>query len=140
MKAILITFSAAVITSLSFSGCASKPQPDPFEIEQRLVAAGFTYRVADTPEKRKRLQQLPQTRLIEYQRQDDDTIYLFADREGCNCVYVGDQPNYQRYLELVGEKAATQRRLKDTEPAERPRIDTTSYMDSLSDGTWKPWW
>lgn len=64
--------------------------------ESDLSAAGFNVRPANTPERQAMLARLPDHKVL--MRQHGDVIhYVYADREGCNCLYVGDQRAYQNY-------------------------------------------
>lgn len=59
-------------------GVPQTPKKKAFEAEKLLVAAGFTYKVADTPEKLEQLKQLPQHKLIRYVL-SGRTYYLYPE-------------------------------------------------------------
>lgn len=67
------------------------------ERENALTAAGFVDRPATTPERRAMLAKLPPHRFL--RRPGASTVhYVYADPTGCNCLYVGTQQAYGRYL------------------------------------------
>ncbi len=64
--------------------------------ESDLSAAGFIARPATTPQRQEMLARLPSHKVL--MRQHGDVVhYVYADPQGCNCLYVGDQAAYQRY-------------------------------------------
>ena len=64
--------------------------------ENDLSAAGFKVRVADTPERQAMLARLPAHKVL--MRNHDGTVhYVYADPQGCNCIYVGSEDAYQKY-------------------------------------------
>jgi len=59
--------------------------------ENLLVKAGFERRAAESSER-----DLPPREIVD--RWDgENTVYLYADPDGCHCVYAGGTPEYQRY-------------------------------------------
>jgi hypothetical protein len=72
-----------------------------------LFAAGFKKEYAKTPESLERLKTLPQRKLVRRER-DGKVDYFYADAKGCQCVYVGDEGNYERYQRLLTERAPAQ--------------------------------
>jgi hypothetical protein len=64
--------------------------------EDRLLAAGFIERPADTPERQAMLNRLPPQRFVK--RMHGDTVhYVYADAAVCGCLYVGTQQAYEQY-------------------------------------------
>ncbi len=64
--------------------------------ENDLSAAGFKVRVADTPERQAMLARLPEHKVL-MRNHNGMVHYVYADAQGCNCLYVGNQRAYQRY-------------------------------------------
>ncbi len=64
--------------------------------ESDLSAAGFRVRVADTPDRQAMLARLPAHKVLMRNR-DGVVHYVYADPQGCNCLYVGNQAAYQKY-------------------------------------------
>ena len=82
-----------------FAGCASLRGSDVRETEQRLAAAGFKVQLANTPAKLAHLRTLPQHIIRRLQR--NGTIsYVYADADGCTCLYVGDAKAHQNYEQI----------------------------------------
>ena len=64
--------------------------------EDKLAAAGFVIKPANTPERQAMLARLPAHRFVV--RQNSDTIhYVYADPLVCDCLYVGTQQAYDHY-------------------------------------------
>lgn len=105
---------AAAFAVTILGGCASTANQDAIDIERRLSAAGFQMKLANTPEKMAHLNRLGQRRLVPMEL-DGATVFVYADGEGCKCVFVGSQKNYQEYERLsiqkdvVDEQRATAR-------------------------------
>jgi hypothetical protein len=66
------------------------------EREDKLAAAGFVIKPANTPERQAMLTRLPAHKFV--MRQNGDTIhYVYADPLVCGCLYVGTQQAYSQY-------------------------------------------
>ena len=91
--------SCAVFGSLLLVGalgaCATQQQAIA-QHEDKLAAAGFVIKPANTPERQAMLARLPAHRFVV--RQNSDTIhYVYADPLVCECLYVGTQQAYDQY-------------------------------------------
>ena len=132
-KCIVLFSLLAVVLS---AGCASSPPKDKgFGIERMLVAAGFNFREAQTPEQFEKLKLLPQERLIK----DDfkgKMVYLYASAEGCRCLYSGDEEAYSRFQNLRREAKLNAKMHKGWAQGEvwRSGQDWTSYLNDLGSG------
>ena len=65
--------------------------------------------------------------------QGSDLRYVYADPEGCNCVYIGDEQAYQQY-----QKLAVEQRIAD-----EARLTAQMNQDAAMNwGMWGPypWW
>ena len=64
--------------------------------EDKLSAAGFIIKPANTPERQAMLKRLPPNQFV--QRQNGDAIhYAYSDPIVCGCLYVGTQQAYNQY-------------------------------------------
>jgi len=99
------------------------------EHEDRLSAAGFIIKPANTPERQAMLARLPGDKFV--MRQNGDSIhYVYADPLVCGCLYVGTQQAYNQYK--TDELA---QRLADEQ-----QLTAQTYSDaSWSWGAWGPW-
>lgn len=64
--------------------------------EDRLSAAGFITKLANSPERQAMLARLPPNKFVMRQR-GDDIHYVYADPLVCGCLYVGTQQAFNRY-------------------------------------------
>lgn len=96
--------------SLLVIGCAAGPSNNGSLNTQRLlVSSGFKYKTAESPEQLSELKALQQKTLFQHPHEGQDW-YVYADEKGCNCLYYGDEENYQRFQQLIrSEKQATRR-------------------------------
>ena len=92
-----------VALGLSVTGCASVRAHQTAETEQILAAAGFQVEPADTPERLAYLQTLTPRKVVPDVREGQPQ-YVYADPQTCKCLYVGDEPRYQKFQELSLQK------------------------------------
>ena len=100
------TILISVIFSLSLLSCATGSQPvltRGVNVEALVREAGFVRHEADTPEKIERVRAEVQRKVIPVQ-EDGQTYYLYADADFCQCLYVGDEPAFRRFEELMYRK------------------------------------
>ena len=90
---------AAVVLFGALSGCASVRKHKAVETEQMLAEAGFSMKLADTPERLAHLQTLPQ-RKLRTRPANGGVSYFYADASGCKCLYQGSQEAYKTFQEL----------------------------------------
>jgi len=92
-----------LIISLSLLSCATGNRPvlstGP-NLENMLLESGFVRNPADTPEKMARIRAEVQRKVIPVQ-EDGQTYYLYADADFCRCLYVGDEPAFRRFEDLM---------------------------------------
>lgn len=81
------------------AGCET-PQQVVQNKEDRLLAAGFVARPADTPKRLAMLQALPPHR-FEMRQVNGRYIYLYADPLVCGCLYVGSETAYGQYKQMM---------------------------------------
>jgi hypothetical protein len=123
--------SAAVIGTLLIAGALSACETHRQVVadhEDRLSAAGFIIKPANTPERQTMLARLPADKFV--MRQNGDSIhYVYADPLVCGCLYVGTQQAYNQYKgnELTQHLADEQ------------QLTAQTYSDaSWSWGAWGP--
>lgn len=81
------------------SACAT-PQERVADREDRLAAAGFHARPADTPQREALLQRLPPQRFV-VRLVRGHYLYVYADPLVCGCLYVGPEASYDLYRQQV---------------------------------------
>ena len=91
------------MAALAVTGCATLRAKEARTTEDMLAAAGFHMEPADTPERTAELGTLP-PRKITMQERDGTPYYVYADADGCHCMYVGQEPQYQEYRRLALKK------------------------------------
>lgn len=126
--AAIVLVTAAVVAS----GCAhSREMRRSAEIRQLLSAAGFTTKLADTPEKMEKLRAMEQRQILAHSL-DGGVYYTYADAEGCGCLMAGDEKAYQEFNRLAVERQIAKDYRLAAEARERS-------MDWAFWGPW-PWW
>jgi hypothetical protein len=114
------------ITLNSFAGSATLSNS---RIESLLEAAGF--QIHTGPDAQWQLwypRSTPNT--LERHIENGEVVYTYADPRG-GFIYLGGQPEYQQYKQLVREVSIAQRKLQASEALDRPWQDWN--------WTWKPW-
>jgi hypothetical protein len=112
----------------ALAACQTTP-PDVAAYEDKLAAAGFVMRLANTPQRQAMLARLPPNQFLI--RQNGDTLhYVYADPLVCGCLYVGTQQAYDQY-----RANQLQQHLLDEQ-----RLTAQMYTDDAwSWGAWGPW-
>ena len=93
--------TAAGVMAILLLGCAAIEKQDTEGTEQRLSAAGFNIKPADTPEKLASLQVMKQHKVVRRELNNGQLRFLYADATVCRCLYVGDEQAYQQYQKLA---------------------------------------
>jgi hypothetical protein len=104
---------AALLVSglvLALASCQAIENEDAEDTEQLLAAAGFHMKESTTPEQLANLQNMTQRKIV-IQEQDGQPRYVYADAEGCKCVYVGGEGNYDQYQRLSLKEEIAQENL-----------------------------
>ena len=90
-----LTVLFCVFSLGSLAACESIQQRAT-EQEDKLSAAGFIVKPANTPERQAMLKKLPAAKFV--RRENGDTVhYVYADPVVCGCLYVGTQDAYNRF-------------------------------------------
>lgn len=110
-------------------GACESVQQRVAEHEDKLSAAGFIVKPANTPARQEMLKKLPPNQFVRCE--NGDTIhYVYADQIVCGCLYVGTQEAYNRFK--ANELA---QHLADEE-----QLTAHTYFDaSWNWGAWGPW-
>jgi len=123
-----VALISLLLISGALSACETQRQIIT-EHEDRLSAAGFIIKPANTPERQAMFARLPADKFV--MRQNGDSIhYAYADPLVCGCLYVGTQQAYNRYKanELAQHLADEQ------------QLTAQTYSDaSWSWGAWGSW-
>lgn len=119
---------ALLAVMVLLAGCASRERRYADANEQGLAAAGFERRLADTAEKRAHLQTLIQRKILVY-KVESRLVYVWADAKLCQCLYVGNETQFQKYERLGLEQKLEQERRTTAEENEAA---------SLFSQTWGP--
>jgi hypothetical protein len=105
----------ALTTAALLAGCAAISNQNAMDTERKLAAAGFQTKLATTAEQQAHLETLQQRTLFPTQK-DGSVVYVYADAEGCKCLMVGAEENYQDYQRITLEqRAAAQQRMAAAE-------------------------
>ncbi len=84
--------------ALALGACATTPPPP--STADMLSAAGFHMKLADTPQKLALLKQLPPHKFI-HKEKNGKVLTVWADPDGCKCLYVGNQTAWSYYKQQV---------------------------------------
>jgi hypothetical protein len=104
-----VTCLALLAVALLLTGCASRERRYAEANERGLAASGFQKRIADTPAKMAHLQTMIQRKILVYQVQDR-LVYAWADAKLCQCLYLGNEAQFQAYARLAVEQKLEQER------------------------------
>jgi hypothetical protein len=110
---------------LAWAGC-SVPQ-NTARMEALMIKAGFHVRRADTPERLAHLGTLTPRKLVRHDRAGTP-YYVFADPDGCQCIYVGNEAAYQQYRKLA----------QTSQTAAVQELAEGGTGDSMRWGVWDP--
>jgi hypothetical protein len=105
MKGLVSIFA---IVSLMLHGCAESVQHRAQRLEPMLSAAGFQMLPADTPQREQALTSHTPLKM-RYHFSNGKPHYWFADPYVCNCVYVGNEAEFQKYQQLKLQEQMVQR-------------------------------
>jgi uncharacterized protein YdbL (DUF1318 family) len=112
------------------TGCAAIRKGDVDTQEQLLSASGFQMKLADTPQKLAHLQTMTSQKLVPHTK-DGKLYYVYADPEFCKCLFVGNEPAYQKYQQLALQQKLSQERLNAAAMNEDAAMNW---------GMWGPYW
>jgi hypothetical protein len=93
----------SMIAAAILAGCGALQAKATRSTEELLSAAGFFIEAGDKPQTADAQQTLPARQVVRDVR-DGKTVYVYRDPKVCRCVYVGSEPEYQRYQRLRLQK------------------------------------
>jgi hypothetical protein len=96
------------IVSLMLCGCAESPQDRAQRLEPMLSAAGFHMLPADTPQREQELASHTPLKM-RYHFSNGKPHYWLADPYVCNCVYVGNEAEFQKYQQIKLQQLMVER-------------------------------
>ena len=127
------SLAVAVALPLVLSGCAGVSQQKFMSTQQRLSAAGFHMMIADSSSRQSYARGLPQQQVVPQQSRGK-LKFVFADVEHCNCYFIGNEADYQRYQALTQQEKVA-RMQRDAARANRDAAYRWRY------GWWgRPYW
>jgi hypothetical protein len=97
---VLILFGLTLVGCAGSSGPQSPQVAAPQTAEQLLSAAGFKQIFPTTPAQQARVQNMPQKQIFMISK-GPKVYYVYADANGCGCLYVGNQQKYQNFQRLL---------------------------------------
>lgn len=129
-------FVSVALAGLLLSSCAWWSDAHNTEREQTLAAAGFKIVPADTADKLAKVNALPQRQFVSRER-NGQTYFLYADAEGCRCLYVGTNQQYDAYQKLQQQKEIA----FANEEAAADRTQSQEFMNNMwgYPGWWTPY-
>jgi hypothetical protein len=80
-------------------GCAESHRERAQRLEPMLAQAGFRRVPANTPARQQKLSDMTSLR-INYMPQNGKSSYWFADPYVCQCLYVGNEKNFEQFKQL----------------------------------------
>ncbi|MCB2192088.1 MAG: hypothetical protein KQI62_11015 [Deltaproteobacteria bacterium] len=97
----LVIATLTLCLALSLAACMG---PNSQEAQQQtdrlLMSSDFQFIPANTPERMKHLESMPQNRILHVVRNGKD-YYLWADAKNGQCLWVGTWKDYQRFKKLA---------------------------------------
>jgi hypothetical protein len=102
LKGASVALAGALLTA-----CAAMKAEEATGKEQLLAAAGFKMQLANTPEKLAHLKSLTQQKIVVHEK-NGINYYVYADATTCQCIYIGQDANYQNYQQLQTQKNIAQ--------------------------------
>jgi hypothetical protein len=133
----LIAVPVLVLLLLAvFDGCASW---DASSQEALLSAAGFKTRTPSTPAQEAMFGRMtPYT--VERRERNGKVLYAYADK-GKQLLYIGGEPEYQRYKQLGLQKSISESQLQAAQINEEASLYNQwgPYWGPYW-GPWEPWW
>jgi hypothetical protein len=117
--------SAASALCLAAAGCTD-PSQKVMSKEDMMIASGFKFVPANTPERQAAFRQLTPHKFVR-QVKGDKVIYVYPDPTICVCLYVGGPKAYAAYRSRVFDKQI----------ADEQQMTADTY--SMASWDWSPW-
>ena len=122
--------TALILAMVLLGGCTWLEKQEAKSDENLLTAAGFRIKPADSPQRAEQLATMPPLQM-QQRITDGNVVYTYADPYRCQCLYVGNEANYQEYKRLGVEQQIAQENMAASMAAEDAAMDW---------GMWGPWW
>ena len=119
------------------AGCAALKESHAKETERMLSAAGFTIKLADTPEKIANLKLLTQEKVFPFER-NGTNYYIYANSHEKR-LYVGSVNEYNEYKELKHQKQVSEDNIADARGAMMEANEEADYAGRMDWGLWAPY-
>ncbi len=135
-----LNFSASIIIicfGFFVTGCAAIKESRAKETERMLSAAGFTIKLANTPEKIANLKLLTQETVFPFER-NGTNYYIYANAHEKR-LYVGSVNEYNEYKELKHQKQASEDKITDARNALMGANADADYAGRMDWGLWAPY-
>jgi len=97
--------------------------------EDMMIAAGFKFLPANTPERQAMFRSLPPHKFLK-EIKGDKLVYIYPDPTVCVCLYVGNQKSYSAYRKMMFDK-----NLADEQSMTAASLDDMSW----NWGAWGPY-
>jgi hypothetical protein len=114
------------------AGCAETPHQRAHRLGPMLSAAGFHMVPADTPERQQELVSHAPLK-IRYYFANGKPHYWLADPYVCNCVYIGNEADYQKYQQLK-----LQQQIVEREQAAAAMNENAAEAEQFNWAMWPP--
>jgi hypothetical protein len=119
---------------VALAGCAAPIRNK----EDMLLAAGFAYKPADTPQRIANLKALPPHQFV-HQMRNGQLVWLYADPTICVCLYAGDHDAFARYKQEVLQKQIADEQQMTARINEDAAITANMDWGLWGGGVWAPY-
>jgi hypothetical protein len=126
--------SLAVLVFLALcveAGCATIERDQALHREEMLARSGFEKKPAESPEQRSELQRLPSQKLVRVPR-GNETAYVYADAQYCDCLYAGSEQAYADFLAALTREFIDNETLGNPNPTAPPSPEEVAEYEKLA--------
>ena len=92
----MVTRLLGLVLLASLVSCAAMDRGAVLKREELLRASGFEKQIPKNPRQQEHLERFPQHQTLHMTYGDDQSRYVYADAEICNCIWVGDEAAYRK--------------------------------------------
>lgn len=118
--------------ALVLTACAQIKESSNRLEESHLRDAGFKIMLADSQDRQDMLRTLPADSVTRIQH-GDAVYYVYPDPDGCVCLYVGRESEYQRLQQLAVEREVSDEQMRIND------MKADSQMGLYPMGYWGSW-
>jgi len=139
MKQKLNLSALIIIVCFGFfvTGCAAIKESHAKKTEKMLSAAGFTIKLANTPEKLANLKVLTQEKVFQFEK-NGTNFYVYANAYEKR-LYVGSVKEYNEYKELKHQQQVSENNVADARGAMMEANEEADYAGRMDWGLWAPY-